>query len=200
MNLRTFTRPSRESGNPASSLSSGMASLDDQPPAVEERPRLRGNDGGFFRAARTFILLAGLIALTACSMPRDTAQAAPQADTTPHAITHAPDEDSPPQAPDESSTRPGKTEPGAAKATGEVDYSCATDADCAVKDVGNCCGYYPACVNVDSPTFPEQVKAACAESGTAGICGFPSIGGCQCVEGRCKGVTGLLPRDEDTGK
>ena len=64
--------------------------------------------------------------------------------------------------------------------------SCKTDSDCVVKDVGNCCGYYPACVNVDSPTFPEQVKAACAESGTAGICGFPSISGCQCVEGRCE--------------
>ncbi|HET9049107.1 MAG TPA: hypothetical protein VFN29_09155 [Chiayiivirga sp.] len=73
---------------------------------------------------------------------------------------------------------------------GTVDYSCRTDADCSVKDVGNCCGYYPACVNVDSPTFPEQVKAECAASGKSGVCGFPSISACQCVEGRCAAVNG----------
>lgn len=74
-------------------------------------------------------------------------------------------------------------------AVGEVDYSCTTDADCSIKNVGNCCGYYPACVNVDSPVFPEQVKARCRASGTASICGFPSLSGCQCVEGRCEGIT-----------
>lgn len=68
---------------------------------------------------------------------------------------------------------------------GEVDASCRVDADCAVKDVGNCCGYYPACVNKASPTFPERVRAACAKSGMAGICGFPDIQGCACVAGRC---------------
>ena len=71
-----------------------------------------------------------------------------------------------------------------------VDYSCQSNADCAVKNVGNCCGYYPACVNVDSPTFPEQVKAECAASGKSGVCGFPSISACQCVEGRCAAVNG----------
>lgn len=78
---------------------------------------------------------------------------------------------------------------GAADAQ-EVDYSCATDADCAVKDVGNCCGYYPACVNVDSPTFPDQVKAECARSGTMSVCGFPAIEGCQCVDNRCQAGAG----------
>ena len=72
----------------------------------------------------------------------------------------------------------------------EVDYSCKTAADCAVKDVGNCCGHYPACVNKDSPTFPEQVKAQCAESGMSSICGFQEIGGCDCVEGRCTALPG----------
>ena len=66
-----------------------------------------------------------------------------------------------------------------------VDHSCRTDADCAVKDVGNCCGYYPACVNKDSPTFPERVKAQCEASGVSSICGFPEITACTCVEGRC---------------
>ena len=69
---------------------------------------------------------------------------------------------------------------------GEVDYSCTTDADCAVKDVGNCCGYYPACVNTNSPTFPEQVKAECAKNDMQSVCGFRDIQGCACVEGRCE--------------
>jgi hypothetical protein len=77
----------------------------------------------------------------------------------------------------------------AAAPTGEVDYRCRVDADCAVKDVGNCCGRYPACVNKDSPTFPEQVAAECARTGTAGICGYPEISGCRCVEQRCAAVT-----------
>ena len=69
---------------------------------------------------------------------------------------------------------------------GEVDYSCTTDADCAVKDVGNCCGYYPACVNKDSPTFPEHVKAECAKNDMQSVCGFRDIQGCTCIEGRCE--------------
>lgn len=65
------------------------------------------------------------------------------------------------------------------------DLTCRVDADCVVKDVGNCCGYYPACVNVDSPTFPERVRAQCAKTGTVGICGFPEIAACACVDRRC---------------
>jgi len=74
-------------------------------------------------------------------------------------------------------------------ATGEgvaVDRSCTTDADCTVKNVGNCCGYYPACVNVDSPTDPEGVQGECASTGRVGVCGFPEISGCQCVQGTCQ--------------
>ena len=138
------------------------------------------------RLLATALLLA---LLAACAPSRDAATSPAQ-----EAIAH---EDSPPKAPDATENPPGKTTPGTTKAIGNVDYSCTTDADCTVKDVGNCCGYYPACVNVDSPTFPEQVKAACAESGTAGICGFPSISGCQCVENRCKAITKLL-RDSES--
>lgn len=71
----------------------------------------------------------------------------------------------------------------------EVDYSCTTDADCTVKNVGNCCGYYPACVNVDSPTFPERVAARCAEQGMSSICGFPEISACTCNDGQCQPAT-----------
>lgn len=72
-----------------------------------------------------------------------------------------------------------------AGAPGQVNTACATDADCAVKDVGNCCGYYPACVNKDSPTFPEQVKAECAKNDMMSTCGFREISSCACVDGQC---------------
>ena len=71
-----------------------------------------------------------------------------------------------------------------------IDYSCHVDADCAVKDVGNCCGAYPACVNRASPTFPEQVRAECTKKHRVGTCGFPVITGCTCVDGRCSDVAG----------
>ena len=85
----------------------------------------------------------------------------------------------------------GAAGPSQKGATGEVDYSCSTDAQCTIKDIGNCCGAYPACVNRDSPTFPEQVQAACAAQGLSGVCGFPAINGCRCIEQRCEGVTDL---------
>jgi len=66
--------------------------------------------------------------------------------------------------------------------------SCRSDSDCAVKDAGSCCGYRPVCVNKDTPTFPEKVKAACAKDGRVGICGFQVIDSCQCVAGKCEGV------------
>ena len=67
-----------------------------------------------------------------------------------------------------------------------VDYSCRSNSDCAVKDVGNCCGTMPACVNKDSPTDPQAVRAQCAANGQMGICGFQEISSCQCVSGRCE--------------
>ena len=76
-----------------------------------------------------------------------------------------------------------------------LDRSCRADADCAVKDVGNCCGYYPACVNKGSPTDPEGVRARCAEQGMASACGFAEIRSCQCVQGQCEaGASGAVAR------
>lgn len=75
----------------------------------------------------------------------------------------------------------------AAGGTVTVDRSCRTDADCTVKNVGNCCGYFPACVNVNSPTDPKGVQAQCAKDGMASVCGFEEIRGCQCVRGECQG-------------
>lgn len=64
-----------------------------------------------------------------------------------------------------------------------------------MKDVGNCCGQYPACVNKDSPTFTNEVRAQCAKDHRMGVCGFPSISGCECVQGKCSGVTGISSGD-----
>lgn len=66
-----------------------------------------------------------------------------------------------------------------------LDYSCKTDADCVVKDVHNCCGYYPKCVSKDAQTDVDRVKSYCEKSDMASICGFVDISSCTCTEGRC---------------
>ena len=63
-----------------------------------------------------------------------------------------------------------------------------------MKNVGNCCGYYPACVNVDSPTDPEGVRARCAKEGRVSVCGFPVISACVCRQGQCEAETGGIER------
>lgn len=118
-------------------------------------------------------LLFALAALTACGAAQSGGNTAPPAAAAERAASG--------DALDAPLLRPDPT----AAAASEVDYTCRTDTDCAVKDVGNCCGYYPACVNKDSPTFPEQVKAECEKNGVMAVCGFPEIAGCQCVQGRC---------------
>ena len=65
------------------------------------------------------------------------------------------------------------------KAGDVVDYSCHTDADCSVKNVGSCCGAYPACVNSASPTFPEKVKEQCGRNHQMGLCNIPVIESCR---------------------
>lgn len=63
--------------------------------------------------------------------------------------------------------------------------ACQTAADCEVKNVGNCCGYYPACVHKDQSVDPEAVQTRCTAEGKSSICGFPEISACACVESRC---------------
>ena len=75
-------------------------------------------------------------------------------------------------------------------ANGPVDQSCRTGADCAIKNVGNCCGMFMACVNKDAKTFPDQVQARCTAQGRVSICGMPSISSCECVSGKCAGTRG----------
>ena len=124
------------------------------------------------RRLLTVILMLTLSAIAACAAPpADTAQAATptsQAETKPA---------TPPQA-------PASTPVGTAPVS--IDRNCRSDADCAVKSVGNCCGALPACVNANSPTDPEGVRRECARSGRMSVCGFKPIEGCQCVQGQCK--------------
>ena len=129
--------------------------------------------------------------------PAKVADATPRAEPAPAPAPSDPVAGPAAPAPTPAAPNPIDGEPDAARRPPEdlltqdgVHYGCRTDADCAVKDVGNCCGYYPACVNKDSPTFPDKVKAACSAEGISSICGFPEIGGCQCVEGRCAALSG----------
>ena len=79
----------------------------------------------------------------------------------------------------------------------QVARTCKVDSDCVVKDVGNCCGYYPACLNKASPTDPAGVKAQCAKDGMASECGFPTIEGCRCANGQCiAGVPAIDPSQD----
>lgn len=81
----------------------------------------------------------------------------------------------------------GEPRPGVADT---VSLECRTHADCAIKDIGSCCGYNPRCVNKDSATFPEQVQAQCAKEGRVSTCGFPTIASCECEAGKCAAVSG----------
>lgn len=75
--------------------------------------------------------------------------------------------------------------PASAPTPPTVVTACKVDADCTVKNVGNCCGAYPACVNVNSPTDPKAVMAQCQSSGMMSVCGSREISACQCVSGQC---------------
>jgi len=68
-----------------------------------------------------------------------------------------------------------------------IDYSCNIDSDCEIKDVHNCCGAYPECVNLNSKVDSDFVNKACSKESMSGICGFDSIDSCRCVNKKCQG-------------
>lgn len=68
-----------------------------------------------------------------------------------------------------------------------IDFSCGSDSDCEIKDVHNCCGYYPMCVNINAKVDPDFVNKACRDEGIGSACGFRSIDSCRCVDGKCNG-------------
>lgn len=69
-----------------------------------------------------------------------------------------------------------------------LDYSCRAPTDCVVKNVGNCCGYYPQCVNVATEVYPDFARETCAAEGVSSVCGFPTISGCACEQSQCVGT------------
>lgn len=129
-------------------------------------------------------LAAALIA--ACANER---QAADPPATSPAATAAQAPMPQAPAPPAQAESADAATDSGLAAHTG-LRYDCAADADCAIKDIGNCCGHYPACVNVDSPTDPEGVTRECAQKGLAGICGYPVIEACVCRNARCEPAPG----------
>ncbi|MDO5505555.1 MAG: hypothetical protein Q4F49_04585 [Pseudoxanthomonas suwonensis] len=135
------------------------------------------------RIAIAALLACSLSLLAACTAPPTNGQAqdTPDAPAGTAPGTPAPATPAPPRDTDVALGQPGT-----------VDTSCKIDADCAVKNVGNCCGYYPACVNVDSPTDPAAVQAECARTGMASVCGFPEISACHCSSGTCRAKSDRL--------
>lgn len=67
-------------------------------------------------------------------------------------------------------------------------YICEQDSDCAVKDVHNCCGYYPRCININHEPDIKAVQEACQKKGLVSVCGFPEIDSCKCVENKCESM------------
>ncbi len=133
-----------------------------------------------------FAALAALL-LVGCTAPTSTpdAPSASPAPATPVAAT-------PPLEAPAATPRPAA--PASAETAPAVDASnpsrsCKTDSDCAVKNVGNCCGAFPSCVNKDAKTDPAAVQAQCAKAGMASVCGFQEVSGCQCVQGQCQNIT-----------
>jgi hypothetical protein len=71
-----------------------------------------------------------------------------------------------------------------------IDYACHIDSDCAIKDVGSCCGAKPECVNKDSPTDPAGVRAQCAKEHRISSCAIRNLTQCGCEQHHC------IPKDK----
>lgn len=138
---------------------------------------------------RLAVLLLGCLLLSllvACTAQTSSPTPAPAADAaTPAATQAAPEPAAPPVA---QFPTPGQHSDALEPVAIAMDLSCASDDDCVVKNVGNCCGQFNACVNRGSPADPSAVMAQCAKEGKMSICGAPVIAGCACVQGQCRGV------------
>lgn len=79
-------------------------------------------------------------------------------------------------------------------AGGPSPYACTQRSDCELKNVRNCCGYYPRCVNVNT-VIPD---GGCGLLNTV-VCGFPSVDECDCRANKCvrlfRGTP--IPDDDD---
>ncbi|GHD74544.1 hypothetical protein GCM10007164_25320 [Luteimonas padinae] len=113
-------------------------------------------------------LLALLLAACSAAQPGGSVQAPPMSDPQP------------------ATPMPAQPARPAVSGVPDLDRSCRVDSDCAVKDVGSCCGYSPSCVNTAAQPDPKAVQAACADAGMAGVCGFREIEACACVSNTCE--------------
>ena len=137
------------------------------------------------RICSRLALLASLAAaLAGCPQTTPPAHSDPAASAQPALPAPAPASQKP--APRMSDPLPPQTVPQPFK----LDTSCRADSDCAVKDVGSCCGAYTACVNKDSPADPAAVRAQCAKEGRMSACAIHNLTQCGCQQGRC------VPRDK----
>ena len=117
--------------------------------------------------------------LTACAAPSPASQ--PQNGARPTAVGQ------PVKAPPLSDPLPPERARTPASQPLQLNFSCDSDRDCVVKNVGNCCGEMPACVNQASPTDPQGVQARCSAQDRASVCGFNPITACRCVRNQCVG-------------
>lgn len=139
-----------------------------------------------FAPAVLAILLPAVLLVAGCTAPTSS-QDAPQAAAAEQVATR-PADPAPVSTPVAEASDTVETAPAAKKAADDLGRSCNTDSDCAVKDVGNCCGAYPMCVNKGTRTDPAAVRAQCEKQGMASICGFQEVSGCQCVKGQCENI------------
>lgn len=143
------------------------------------------------RLPRSLAALLVALSLTACSAPAPAPETPPAATSAPAPAAST----TPAPAPQPPKAAPAPDVPAPVEHAGNAnpmspDRTCKTDADCAVKDVGSCCGTFPLCVNKDAKVDPAAVRAQCAKDGMASICGFQPVSGCTCTKGRCENVAG----------
>lgn len=60
-----------------------------------------------------------------------------------------------------------------------LNASCKTDDDCVIKNIENCCGYYPKCLSKEAVLNPEEVERLCEGENATG-CPIASLGYCRC--------------------
>lgn len=139
------------------------------------------------RRVKILLLVAMAASAGACAPRSDTAATPVAAGAVTARAEATASPPAPPPSPAAATSPAPAISPATANAaTGAHDLlACQADADCAIKDVGSCCGARPACVNKDAKTFPEQVKARCAAEGRMSTCGFTAIEGCTCQAGQC---------------
>lgn len=137
-----------------------------------------------YRICSRLALLASLaVALAGCPQATPPVQGDP-ASAEPATSTPAPASERP--APRMSGPVPQQRVPQPVK----LDDSCRADSDCAVKNVGSCCGAFPACVNANSPADAAAVQAQCAKEGRVSSCGYRAVKSCGCRQNHC------VPKDK----